>query len=130
MKKMRPILRKLAVSYGFQDHLASIQTVEMSVAQAAIHGDERMKAFLQAGATAMEKDGAEVLILAGAVMAGMEKEMTRELGIPVLDPVKCAMIQAQGLVAMQLHTSKKGGFSDHRPKKSRGAPSNLAKYYL
>ncbi|HSQ26247.1 MAG TPA: aspartate/glutamate racemase family protein [Anaerolineales bacterium] len=130
MKKMRPILRKLAVGYGFQDHLASIQTVEMSVAQAAIHGDERMNAFLQAGTIAMEKDGAEVLILAGAVMAGMEKEMMRELGIPVLDPVKCAMIQAQGLVAMQLLTSKKGGFSEHRPKKSRGAPSNLANYYL
>ena len=130
LQKMRPILRKLVANYGFQDRLASVQTVEMSVSQAAIHGQDRLKAFLQAGATAIEKDGAEVLILAGAVLAGMEIEMTRELGIPVLDPVKCAMIQAQGLVAMQLSTSKMGGFSEHRPKKSRGAPSNLAKYYL
>lgn len=128
--KMRPILKKLAANYGFQDQLASVQTVEMSVSQAAIHGDERLNAFLQAGATAIETDGAEVLILAGAVLAGMEIEMTRELGIPVLDPVKCAMIQAQGLVAMQLHTSKKGGFSNHRPKTSHGAPSNLKNYYL
>jgi len=130
LKKMRPILKKMAVGYGFQDHLASVRTVEMSVSQAAIHSQDRLNAFLQAGATAIEKDGAEVLILAGAVMAGMEIEMTRELGIPVLDPVKCAMIQAQGLVALQLYTSKMGGFSEHRPKKSRGAPSNLAKYYL
>ncbi len=130
LRKMRPILKKLVASYGLQNHLASVQTVEMDVAQASIHGDERMNAFMQAGKLAIENDDAEVLILAGAVMAGMEIEMTKELNLPVLDPIKCAMIQAQGLVAMHLQNSKKGGFSPHRPKHSRGVPPHLAKNYL
>lgn len=129
LKKMRPILRRLTASYGFLDQLASVQTVEMSVLKAAVHGEERLAAFMQAGEIAIEQDGAEVLILAGAVLAGMEIQMTDKLGIPVLDPVKCAMVQAQGLVKMHLCNSKKGGFSEHRPKISRGAPENLAKYY-
>lgn len=130
LKKMRPILRKLVENYGFINRLASVQTVEMNVSKAAVHGSERLTAFMEAGKRAIEQDGAEVLILAGAVLAGMEIEMTRELGIPVLDPVKCAMIQAQGLVTMNLMNSKKGGFSEHHPKVAHGAPKNLAKNYL
>ena len=130
LRKMRPILQKLTSYYGFQDRLASVQTVDMDVKQAAIHGNERLVAFMEAGRIAIEKDDAEVLILAGAVLAGMEIEMTKELGIPVLDPVKCAMIQAQGMVTMKLLNSKKGGYSEHRPKLARGAPTNLAKNYL
>ncbi len=129
LTKMRSILRKLTAGYGFLDRLASVQTIDMTVAQAAVHGEERINAFMRAGEIAIEQDGAEVLILAGAVMAGMEILMTQMLGVPVLDPVKCAMIHAQGLVKLNLQNSKKGGFSEHRPKVGHGAPENLAKEY-
>ena len=127
---MRPILRRLAFTHGFYNRLASIQTVDMSVAQAAVSGDERMQAFLQAGRRAVEEDGAEVLILAGAVLANMEVLISKELNVPVLDPIKCAMMQAQGLAYMNLQTSKIGGFSPHRTKNCLNCPPNLEKFYL
>ncbi len=125
LTRMRPVLSRLAYNHGFRERFASVQTVDMSVMQAAEPGEARIKAFQDAGRRAIEQDGAEVLILAGAVLAGMEIELTKRLGVPVLDPVKCAMVQAQGLVLQNLFTSKIGGFAAPLPKTRLNCPPFL-----
>lgn len=127
LTRMRPVLTRLAHNHGFRERFASVQTVDMSVMQAAEPGEARIKAFEIAGRRAIEQDGAEVLILAGAVLAGIEIELTKRLGVPVLDPVKCAMAQAQGMVIQNLVTSKAGGFADVRSKPRLNCPPNLTK---
>ncbi len=123
--RMRPVLSRLAFQHGFRERFASVQTVDMSVIQAAEPGEARILAFQQAGQRAIEQDGAEVLILAGAVLAGLEIELSKRLGVPVLDPVKCAMVQAQGMVLQNLRTSKIGGYASPLPKKRLNCPPNL-----
>ena len=49
---------------------------------------------------------AEVLVLGCAGFAELDKRMERELGVPVLDGVVCALIVATGLVKYGVSISK------------------------
>jgi len=112
----KPILRGLVNQYGFLDRLASIKTIDFSVSEVAANKTRNEQAFLKAGRQAVDEDFAEVLILASAVMVGMEKVLAHKLNIPVLDPVKAAVLQGQALVKQGLMTSYIGGFPILIPK--------------
>lgn len=126
LRHMRPILAGLVRSYGFESRLAGIQNVDLNVAQSGQPGPARMNAFGEAGRRAIAEDGAEVLILAGAVMAGMEVELSSQLGLPVLDPVKCAVAQAQALMQLGLSTSRAGGYPALLARDCRDCPPGIA----
>jgi allantoin racemase len=55
---------------------------------------------------AVEEDMAEVIVLGCAGMTGLDKRLQKELGVPVLDGVICALIIASGLVKYNVSTSK------------------------
>jgi allantoin racemase len=59
---------------------------------------------------AVEEDLAEVIVLGCAGLAGMDKKIQEELGVPVLDGVTCALIIATGLVRYGVSTSKALGY--------------------
>ncbi|MGD9821387.1 MAG: aspartate/glutamate racemase family protein, partial [Aminobacteriaceae bacterium] len=63
--------------------------------------------LIAAGRRAVEEDMAEVLVLGCAGFAGLDKRMEKELGVPVLDGVICALIIASGLVKYGVSISKK-----------------------
>ncbi|HWR18590.1 MAG TPA: aspartate/glutamate racemase family protein [Clostridia bacterium] len=62
--------------------------------------------YLSAARTAIEEDLAEVIVLGCAGFSGLAPKMQKELGVPVLDGVVCALIVASGLVKAGLSTSK------------------------
>lgn len=55
---------------------------------------------------AIEQDGAEVIILAGGMLAGYAGFLSAAIRAPVLDGVKCAVKMAEALAALGLTTSK------------------------
>jgi allantoin racemase len=61
---------------------------------------------LSAARLAVEDDMAEVIVLGCAGMAGLDKQIQKELEVPVLDGVICALIIAAGLVKYGVSTSK------------------------
>jgi Asp/Glu/hydantoin racemase len=123
--RLRPVLEGLVRSYGFADRLAGVQVVDWSVAAAAQPGPARSEAFLQAGRRAWRDDGAEVLILAGAVLAGLEVELAAQLPIPVLDPIKCAVAQAYALLLLGQPTNRADRRAVPERKACRGCPPEL-----
>ncbi len=58
------------------------------------------------GRKAIEQDGAEVLVLTGAAFAGMQHELSRRLGAPVLEGISCAVKLAEILIDLGLHTTQ------------------------
>jgi allantoin racemase len=61
--------------------------------------------------TAMEEDGAEVMILGCAGMTGYAEGIERELGILVLDPTAVTLKVAEGLVDLGIRQCKLGLFA-------------------
>jgi allantoin racemase len=60
---------------------------------------------------AVELDGAEVICLGCAGMAGLEEAITDELPVPVIDGVGAAVRLAEALVGLGLKTSKRSTYA-------------------
>jgi allantoin racemase len=130
LRRLRPVLMDIVRRYGFEDNCSGIRTVEIGVSEAAQQAEIIQDAFLDAGRQAIELDGAEVVILGGAVLSGMDEKISKLLGVPVLDPVKCAVGQAESICQMNLTTSKVSGFTFPGKKEFKKCPEPLRMVYL
>jgi len=102
--------------YGLLKRMASIQPLELSVAELD-RDPERTKAAGMALARRMvEEDGAEVIIMGCAAMAGYSDEIERELGVPVLDPMTTAVKFVEAIVDMGQTHSRVGLYAPPTPK--------------
>ena len=64
----------------------------------------------------VEEDGAEVIIMGCAAMAGYSDEIEQELGVPVLDPLTTAVKFVEAIVDMGQTHSRVGLYAPPTPK--------------
>ncbi len=86
----------LVRKYHLEGLLASVRAPSPGM-EAACEEDR----YLAVARQAVEEDGAEVIVLGCAGLTGLERRLQRELGVPVLDGVLCALIFSVGLVRMR-----------------------------
>lgn len=88
-------IQELVACYGKSRYLASVLAAETSVLGA--HGDPEgtITSFRALVQKAVERDGAEIIILGGAVTAGMKRELEVDSAVPILDGVDCAIRMAK-----------------------------------
>ena len=72
---------------------------------------EKKEKLVQEGEKAVKEDGAEVLILGCAGMAGIDKEIEKIVGVPVIDGVVSALMLMESLIRYGVSTSKVGKYS-------------------
>jgi allantoin racemase len=109
--RMGPIYRELVESYGLGSRLAGVQTIDVTPQQtfeepAVVHA-----AVLAGARVLIERDGAEAVLLAGAAMASMAEVLQRQLPVPLLDGVGCAVALAEAMVALKLPRARTGSVS-------------------
>lgn len=69
---------------------------------------ERLRAaILRASETAIEADGADVLVLGCGSMFGVQEEIERRFGVPVVEPGPAALKLLESLLALDLSHSKR-----------------------
>jgi allantoin racemase len=101
-----PVLYELISKYGLEKRLASIIPVHMDTST-IIHGEKDLLIHnITAGRKAIEEDLAEVLVIAGSVVAGIAQPLQKELGIPVVPGLVAAVKLCEDLVEMDLWTSQ------------------------
>jgi allantoin racemase len=71
-------------------------------------------------ARALDEDGADAIVLGCAGMADLTASLSREFGVPVVDGVAAAVVLAEGLAALGLSTSRRGGYARPLPKDYSG----------
>lgn len=84
---------------GILDRLAADRPIDLGVAE--LSDETRTRARLEeVGAQLRDADGADVLILGCAGMAGFRRDLQKTLGIPVIDPCQAATAMALGRIAL------------------------------
>lgn len=73
--------------YGLEKKLASFREVGFSVRRMMKEPEKLKEAIVEQAEKAIKEDGAEVIILGCTAESGFMRELTRRLGVPVLDPV-------------------------------------------
>lgn len=109
-RKRKKITQKeeMIKKYGLKDRCASIRMTELEV---NANEKEKREKLIQEGEKAVKSDGAEVLILGCAGMAGLDKEIEKVVGVPVIDGVASAVMIMEALIRYGLKTSKVGKYS-------------------
>jgi allantoin racemase len=94
-RKWIPEMRENVISYGMKDRLASFKSIDLGVLE--FHQDEKETThrFREAGREAVERDGAEVLVLGCTATYGFYQELQEELGVPVIDSMVAAFKTAE-----------------------------------
>jgi Asp/Glu/hydantoin racemase len=114
-------IRQNIVSYGMNEKCASVRSIEWL--PGSLKGDppEAADAFVGECIEAIEKDGADVIVVGCNALLWIQplaQKRLKELGyeVPVLHPYKCAIEMAKALVNMKVSQSK-FAFPSGTPKK-------------
>jgi allantoin racemase len=94
--------------YGLLDRMACIRPLELSVAELDDDPERVKTAGMPLARQMVEEDGAEVIILGCAAMAGYAEDLESQLQVPVLDPLKVTLKIAEAVVDMG-HTHSRVG---------------------
>ena len=86
------------------------------------------EALINAAKDAIEIDGADVIIFAGAPLSGFKKFVEKEISVPIIDCAEAAVKQAELAITMAGKTLNKKINFKLPPKNSNGLEENLAKY--
>jgi allantoin racemase len=93
---------------GLGHFLASVRPLELSVADTDANPELAKKRIMEVAKRAVEEDGAEVIVLGCAGMAGYGEEVERQLGVVVLDPSAVTLKIAEALADLGLKHCKLG----------------------
>jgi allantoin racemase len=125
LSRIEALMHDLLKKYGVESRCVSVRCTDIPVCDFERLKDTAKKVLLQVGKQAVEEDGAEVLCLGCAGMAGLDEELEKELKVPVIDPVVAALKFVEGLVEYGKKTSKTKSFKFPEKKEIKGFPDTL-----
>jgi allantoin racemase len=126
-ERWKSMLEEFVASHGLSSRLASVRTVAPTGADIARNPRAAM-ALLAKGCTAcVRDDGADVVILGGAGLAGLAAKLRGAVDVPLLDGVACAISMAEGLARQKPAKAGKGSSARPAPVESIHLSKGLAK---
>ncbi|HKS61247.1 MAG TPA: aspartate/glutamate racemase family protein [Xanthobacteraceae bacterium] len=115
-----PVLENNLLRYGLEHRCARVRATDVAVLELDNPASNaRAKIGIEI-ARALDEDHAEAIVLGCAGMADLAASLSVEFGVPVIDGVAAAVVMAEGLAAIGLRTSKRGGFASPLPKTYSG----------
>ncbi|HEC46261.1 MAG TPA: Asp/Glu/hydantoin racemase [Pseudomonas xinjiangensis] len=118
--------RECIASHGLEGRLASIRALDEPLQHIGRVQENQGERLIELGRRAVKEDGADVLILAGAPLAGLARSVSDRMPVPTIDGVTCALIQAQAMVDMAARTPSAGSYTQPPTKPCRGLGSALS----
>lgn len=101
-KERIPSKKKDVYRIGLEYFLASVRGLGLSVAETDADPERTKRLVFEVARRALEEDGAEVIILGCAGMAGYAPELESKLKVTVLDPTAVALKVAEAMVDLGL----------------------------
>jgi len=110
-----PAIQDRLMLAGLTAHCASVRACGLGTAE--VDGDPAgaVQAIVEEAARAVAEDGADVICLGCAGMAGVTEAISAKLGVPAVDGIGAAVALAQALVGLGLSTSKVGALAQGPP---------------
>ncbi len=119
------IARHLLQQYGFTHHCAALHAIDLPVLALEDGSGVAQEKVRQRCLQAKREDGCGAIVLGCGGMATLARELTQELGMPVIDGVSAAVKMVESLVALGFGTSKHGDFALPIAKPLSGAFQHL-----
>ncbi|MEO6408865.1 MAG: aspartate/glutamate racemase family protein [Burkholderiaceae bacterium] len=126
-QRIRAWYRETVQHIGLESRLASIRGLDEPLADIGnVQGNQGQRLVALAERCVTE-DGADVIVLAGAPLAGLARSLRGRLPVPVVDGVSSAVRHAETLVALQPGRARRGSFAPPPIKPNQGLSPALAR---
>jgi allantoin racemase len=109
-RSIAPIEDRLLLA-GLDAHCASVRACGLGTAEVDTDPAGAIQAIVDEAARAVTEDGADVICLGCAGMAGVTEAISAKVGVPAIDGVAAAVALAQAVVGLGLSTSKAGVYA-------------------
>ncbi|KQP39928.1 aspartate/glutamate racemase family protein [Pseudorhodoferax sp. Leaf274] len=119
--------REVVEANGLIGRLASIRALDQPLAGIGSVQTDHGQALQALCERAVAEDGADVIVLAGAPLAGLARSLRGQLPVPVVDGVSSAVRHAESLVALAPGKATRGSFAPPPVKPNAGLPEAIAR---
>jgi allantoin racemase len=126
-QRIRAWYRETVQACGLESRLASIRGLDEPLADIGRVQDDQAGRLVALCERCVADDGADVVVLAGAPLAGLARSLAGRLPVPVVDGVSSAVRHAQSLVALQPGRAVRGSFAPPPVKPNQGLPDAIAR---
>lgn len=122
-----PWYAECVAAHGLTGRCAGIRMLDSPFQDVGAVQDEKEELLVALAGRAVTEDEADVVILAGAPLAGLAPRVADRIPVPVVDPIAAAVKQAEALVALQPRKAQAGTFRRPPAKPTRGLPEALGR---
>ena len=112
--------------HGLEGRCAGIRALGESFKSISGVQAEKEDALVRLANLAVDEDGADVVILSGAPLAGLADKIKDRIPVPAIDPIAAAVRQAETLAVLKLRKAVAGSFRRPDPKPTTGLAESLA----
>jgi len=109
---VRPVLEDMVGVAGMSERCASIRATSLSVLEIEQNYDHAKRVLIEEGRRAVEEDGAGAIVLGCAGMGPLDKQLQRDLGVPVLDGLQLRGYARRVLPPLRHHDEQGGRLRD------------------
>jgi len=119
--------RETVQMHGLIDRLASIRCLNTPLQNIGTVQQDHELRLRELCKLAVEEDGADVIIIAGAPLAGLARAIRADIPVPLVDGVSSAVRHAETLIALQPGRARSGSYAHPPRKPHQGLPDSLAR---
>lgn len=125
-RRLVSVYDELARSYGFGGRLAGIEPVEASPQDLLDDPESFYAPIVEGSRRLVERAAAEVVLLVGAVMAGLPKLLADRVPVPLVDGITAGVLLAEALGRLGAREPRTGSLARPRGRELRGVAPELA----
>jgi allantoin racemase len=128
--RWQPLLEEGIKLLGVEARCASVRSSGLAVLDLdRLPSDEVCARLATEARAAVETDGAEVILLGCAGMAGLQASVAAEVDVPVVDAVWAGVVMVGALARAGAQTSKRNLYRPVEPRPGVDVPPGLARVY-
>ena len=124
--RIAPWYRETVERSHLSTRLASIRSLKDPLKNVGTVQEDYTDRLLEMCKEAVQKDGADVIILAGAPLAGLARSLEGKISVPVVDGVSSAVKHCESLIKLGPGIAAEGSFAKPPVKPNKGLPEKLA----
>jgi allantoin racemase len=124
--RTRVIAEHLLRSYGMERHCRRVRSTELAVLDLGDPASDSRARIVAECRRALDEDESGAIVLGCAGMADLAADLTRDLGVPVIDGVGVAVRFVEALCGLGIATSKRGDLAEPIAKVFTGGLSGMA----
>jgi len=127
--RVQPMYRELVESYGLISRVAGWRSIESSAPYQPGAHDELDREIVATALSLIEKDGAETVVLTGAVMASVSSRLQPQVPVPLLDGITAGVRQGELLARARYPKPATGSYAPPGPRELIGADPALVEAF-